>query len=616
MVGGLGGGPGGFGGGRFHYTETQEKPNLSRPMLKKIAKYFLPYWKLLILLAIAIIITSILGLLPAIFIKNIIDLALPQKNINLLIILIVSSFAAILLSGLVSVGQSYLNSWIAKYIMYDLRNSMFNHIQRMAIRFFSNVKAGEITSLMNNDIGGIETIFSSTFVLILQNVFIFLITAATMFYTNWKLAIAGMLILPLFIIPTRKVGKVRWKIAAQTQEKLADLNTIIHETLNISGTMLVKLFTGEKYQQKKFEKVNNEATKLQIKESLAGRWFFMAISTVVAIGPMIIYLVGGLVLIRYNDITVGSIVMFVALLGRLYGPVTSFANISVDITRSLALFERIFNYFDMKQEIMDKPGAVKLKKVDGFIKFNNVCFSYNEKMQTLNDINIDITSGQIVAFVGPSGAGKTTITYLLPRFYDVNSGSITIDGNDIREVTVESLRRQIGVVTQDTYLFNASIRQNLLFSNPQAEEDEVFNACKTANIHEMITSLPDGYETVVGERGIKLSGGEKQRIAIARVLLKNPRIVILDEATSALDSVSESLIQNAIEPLLKGRTSLVIAHRLSAIMAADCIYVVDGGRIVEQGTHKQLLSFKGVYKNLCDKQFKDHNIESEAAAVE
>src|SRR5665647_3916564 len=491
MAGGFGGGPGGLGGGRFHYSETKEKPNISRSMLIKIAKYFLPYWKLLILLAISIIITSVLGLLPAIFIKNIIDIALPQKNINLLMILIAFSFAAILLSGLVTVGQNYLNSWIAKYIMYDLRNSMFNHIQHMAIRFFSNVKTGEITSLMNNDIGGIETIFSSTFVQILQNVFIFAITAAMMFYTNWKLAVVGMLLLPLFIIPTRKVGKVRWKIAAQTQDKLADLNTIMHETLNISGTMLVKLFTREKHQEKKFEKVNKEVTKLQIKESLAGRWFFMTITTVVAIGPMIIYLVGGLLLIRYYDITVGSIVMFVALLGRLYGPVASFANISVDITRSLALFERIFKYFEMKQEIVDKPEAINLKQVEGFIKFNDVCFSYNEKIPTLKDINIDIKSGQIVAFVGPSGSGKTTITYLLPRFYDVNSGSITIDGRDIRDLSIESLRKQIGMVTQDTYLFNTSIRQNLLFSNPGATEDEVFNVCKTANIHDTITSLPD-----------------------------------------------------------------------------------------------------------------------------
>ena len=415
-----------------------------------------------------------------------------------------------------------------------------------------------------------------------------------------------MIILPLFILPTRKVGRVRWEIASQTQDRLAELNTIIYETLSISGTMLVKLFTREKYQEEKFKNVNKDATSLQIKESLAGRWFFMTISSVIAIGPMIIYLVGGLILIKYSDITIGSIVMFVALLARLYGPVTSFANISVDVTRSLALFERIFKYFKMKQEIVDKSNAINLKHVEGFIKFNNVYFSYNEEIRTLKDINIDVKPGQIIAIVGPSGSGKTTITYLLPRFYDVNSGSITIDGYDIRDVTIESLRRQIGMVTQDTYLFNDSIRQNLLFSNPKATEDEIFSVCKTANIHDMITSLPEGYDTIVGERGIKLSGGEKQRIAIARVLLKNPRIVILDEATSALDSISESLIQSAIEPLLKGRTSLVIAHRLSTVMAADCIYVIDDGRIVEYGTHEHLLSLNGVYNDLYDKQFNNH----------
>jgi ATP-binding cassette subfamily B protein len=606
MAGGFGGGGGGFGGGRFHFSDSEEKPNITKKMLIRIAKYFIPYWKLLILLVLSIIITSTLGLIPPLLTKNIIDVALPTKKINLLILFIVLSFGATLLSGLISVGQSYLNSWISKHIMYDLRNSMFNHLQYMSIRFFSNVQAGEITSRMNNDIGGIENIFSGTFVQILQNVFVFASTAAILFYTNWKLALVGMLILPLFIAPTRKVGKVRWKIASQTQGKLAELNTILHETLNIGGTMLVKLFTKEKHQQEEFQKVNKDVTKLQIKESLAGRWFFMTISTFVSVGPMIIYLVGGIMLIHNNEVTVGGIVMFVALLGRLYGPVTSFANISVDITRSFALFDRIFGYFDMEQEIVDSPNAAPLTEVEGAIKFTNVSFAYNEHTETLKDINIDIKPGKLIAFVGSSGAGKTTITYLLPRLYDISSGSIAIDGKDIREVTIESLRSQIGMVTQDTYLFNATIRQNLLFSKTDATDEELISACKTANIHELIASLPEGYDTIVGERGIKLSGGEKQRLSIARALLKNPRIVILDEATSALDSVSESLIQAAIEPLLKGRTSLVIAHRLSTIMAADCIYVVDGGQIIEQGTHEELLSMNGIYKDLCDKQFKNH----------
>ncbi|MDD3776737.1 MAG: ABC transporter ATP-binding protein [Actinomycetota bacterium] len=598
-------GTGGYGGGRFHYSEDGQKPNISRVLLKKIARYFLPYWKLLILLSISIIITSVLGLLPPIFIRNIIDVALPQKDINLLIIFILSSFGAVLLSGLFAVGQSYLNSWIAKYIIYDIRNSMYNHLQYMSMRFFSEVKTGDITSLVNNDIGGIESIFSNTLVHIVQNIFIFLITAGTMFYTNWKLALVAMMILPLFVLPTRKVGKIRWKIASQVQERLADLNHIIHETLNINGTMLVKLFTREKQQEQKFEQVNQEVTRLTIKESLAGRWFFMAISSVVAIGPMIIYLVGGLMLIRYDSITIGSIVMFVALLGRLYSPVTSFANISVDITRSAALFERIFNYLNIEHEIKDRPHARALKSVKGEVRFNQVSFSYNQKTVHLENINIAIEPGQLVAFVGPSGAGKTTLTYLLPRFYDVGSGSITIDGYDIRDVTLESLRQNIGMVTQDTYLFNDSIGQNLLFANPDAGTAQLHQACKIANIHQTIMALPQGYDTIVGERGIKLSGGEKQRLSIARVLLKDPQIVILDEATSSLDSISEALIQEAIEPLLKGRTSLVIAHRLSTILAADCIYVISKGKIVDAGTHQHLLSVDGIYQDLYNRQFKN-----------
>jgi ATP-binding cassette subfamily B protein len=536
--------------------------------------------------------------------KQIIDVALPKKNINLLILLIVESFFATAVSGLVLVGQNYLNSWTSKHIMFDIRNTMFDHLQFMSIKFFSNVQAGEITSRMNNDISGIENIFTGTVVQIIQNILVFVTTAALMFYTNWKLALFSLLIIPLFVLPTRKVGKVRWKIAAKTQAKLADLNTILQETLNIGGTFLVKTFTKEKHQQEKFEDVNKEVTKLQIKEALAGRWFFMTLTTIAAIGPMLIYLVGGVMTIKSSEMTVGGIILFVTLLTRIYGPITSFANISVDITRSLALFDRIFQYLDIKQDIVDRPNAVKLNEIEGSIKFKNVNFAYNEKNETLKDINIEVEPGKLIALVGPSGAGKTTITYMLPRLYDINSGSITIDGMDIRNVTIESLRSQIGIVTQDTYLFNTTIRENLLFAKLDAKEDEIFSACKAANIHDFIISLPDGYETLVGERGIKLSGGEKQRLSIARALLKNPRIVILDEATSALDSVSESLIQAAIEPLLKNRTSLVIAHRLSTIMASDCIYVVENGCIVEHGTHEELLALNGTYKKLCDKQFK------------
>lgn len=610
MAGGMGGGfvgmggPGGPGGGRFHFMDEKDKPKISKKILGRIFKYYTPYWKLLIVLVFCIVATSSLGLVPSIMIKRIVDVALPGKDVHYLIQLIAVSFFATVGSGLILVLQNYLNSWISKHIMFNIRNAMFYHLQYMSIGFFSNVQSGEITSRMNNDISGIENVFTGTFIQILQNLLIFFTTASLMLYTNWKLALFSLLIIPLFVLPTRKVGKVRWKIASKTHEKLAELNTIMQETLNIGGTFLVKTFTKEKHQQAKYEKVNAAVTKLQIKESLAGRWFFMTLTTIAAIGPMLIFLVGGLMTIKSDAMTVGSIILFVTLLTRLYGPITSFANISVDITRSLALFDRIFQYLDFQQDITDKVNASELKKVIGHIEFKNVYFSYKEDLETLKNINIEVEPGQTAAFVGPSGAGKTTITYLLPRLYDIKSGSITVDGINIRDVTVESLRSQIGIVTQDTYLFNTSIRENLLFAKLDASDEEIFSACKTANIHEFIVSLPEGYETIVGERGIKLSGGEKQRLSIARALLKNPRIVILDEATSALDSVSESLIQAAVQPLLKNRTSLVIAHRLSTIMAADCIYVVDDGEIVEHGTHTQLLAMGGKYKELCDKQFK------------
>lgn len=592
------------GGGRFHYLDDEAKPKMNKAMFRRIFKYYLPYWRLLVLLVVCIVVTSLLGLVPSLLTKEIIDKALPDKNFHLLVNMILLSFATTVVSGLISVGQTYLNSRISKNIMFDLRNAMYGHLQYMPISFFSSVQAGEITSRINNDINGIEGVFSNTVVQMLNNLFIFFSTAAVMVATNWKLALFSLVVLPLFVYPTRKVGKVRWKLASKTHEKLAELNTIIQETLNIGGTFLVKLFTKEKKQQETFEAVNREVTKLQIKESLAGRWFFMTISTLVAVGPMLIYMVGGYLAIRRDEISVGGIVLFVTLLGRIYQPVTSFANISVDITRSYALFERIFQYLDIKQDIVDREGAVELGEIKGAVRYSGVSFSYHENKQTLSDINIDVRPGEMAALVGPSGAGKTTITYLLPRLYENDGGTVSIDGIDVKDVTLESLRRQIGIVTQDTYLFNASIRENLLFAKDGAGQEELDAACRAANIYDFIAALPEGYDTVVGERGIKLSGGEKQRLSIARALLKNPRIVILDEATSSLDSVSESLIQAAIEPLLKNRTSLVIAHRLSTIMAADRIYVVEAGRIVEQGTHEQLLTLGGAYKKLCDKQFR------------
>jgi ATP-binding cassette subfamily B protein len=593
----------GFRNTRF-YRETDEKPNITKSLVVRILTYFLPYWKMMIVMFLTIITTSVLGIIPSILTKDIIDVALPKENMKLLLLYTLLSFGTLLVLNLISVGQSYLNSVISKNIIRDLRAGMYSHLQNMSLKFFSDVQTGEISSRINNDIGGIESVFSNTFIQIFQGIFVFVTTAATLFYTNWKLAIISLLTLPLFLAPTKKVGKMRWKIATQTQAKLAELTSIITETLNVSGSMLIKIFTKEKEKCREFEDVNNEVTRLQIRETVVGRWFFMTIQTFVSISPMLIYLFGGFFMIKDHDITIGGIVMFVTLISRLYGPVTTFSNIHVDIVRSMALFERIFEYFDLKSEIIEKPDAIIVNNLKGEISFENVQFSYNEKSSALSDIDFVIKAGQMAAFVGPSGAGKTTITYLVPRLYDTSGGAVLIDGVNIKDMVLESLRRQIGMVTQDTFLFNTTIRENLLFAKADADEKDIIEACKTANIHDFIVSLPEGYDTVVGDRGIKLSGGEKQRISIARTLLKNPKIVIFDEATSALDSNSENLIQQAIEPLLKSRTSLVIAHRLSTIISADVIYVVKDGSVVERGTHAELLQAGGVYKELYDKQFK------------
>lgn len=599
-----GGGGYGFGHMRFD-AKNVEKPKITKELIFRILSYFKPYKLKIIVMLIAVIFTSLLGLVAPIITKNIIDVALPQGSISLLVTYILLAFFALIIQNLISVGQSYLNIQISKSIIRDLRSQMFSHMQNMSLKFFSNVKTGEINSRINNDIGGIEGIFSGTLIQIVQGTFVFITTAVTLFYTNWMLALVSLCTLPLFLAPTRSVGKTRWKIAAETQAKLAELTTIITETLNVGGTMLIKLFTKEQEQAEEFNEINEELTELAIKESIVGRWFFMTLQTFVAIGPLLLYLFGGLIMIKYRTLTVGGIVMFVSLLSRLYGPVNIFANIHVDIVRSMALFERIFQYFDLKSEIVEKPDAIDDHKIEGHIKYENVSFSYGNAAETLKNISIEIKPGQMAAFVGPSGAGKTTLTYLVPRLYDVTGGRVFVDGIDLRDMTLSSLRSQIGMVTQDTFLFNSTILENLLFAYPDANEDDIFAACRAANIHDFILTLPEGYNTIVGDRGIKLSGGEKQRVSIARTLLKNPKIVIFDEATSSLDSNSEALIQQAIEPLLKSRTSLVIAHRLSTIVSADVIFVVKDGQIAERGTHAELLQAGGVYKELYDIQFKN-----------
>ena len=590
--------------GRLRFAdENIEMPKVTKKMLSRILSYFIPYWTRMFLVIGCIMVTSILGLVPPILIKNIIDKALPQKDLKLLSLFIFVSIGITIILGLLQVAQSYLSVWISKHIMLTMKNQMYSHLQRMSLNFYSAAKPGEITTRLTSDIDGIQDIFNSTVVNALSSIFVLISTALVLVTMNWKLAIVGMIILPTFIFPTRKVGKLKWKIATKSQERISDLNQIIQENFSISGAILTKIFTKEKDEYAKFAHTNEEVASLQIRESVVGRWFRMTVTTFISIGPMLIYFYGGYLFIK-GEISVGSIIAFVALLGRLYSPVSQLSNIHIDVTRSLALFKRIFEYFDQKQEIDDNPDAITLATIKGKVEFEKVHFSFNSEVKVLENISFSVDPGTMVALVGPSGAGKTTITNLIPRLYDVIDGSIKIDDQDIRDVTLESLRKQIGIVMQEPYLFNDTIEENLRYGKSDATDEEIIKACQAAYIHDFIMTLPENYKTVVGNRGIKLSGGEKQRVSIARVILKNPRIIILDEATSSLDSVSEEYIQKAMVPLLSNRTSFVIAHRLSTVHASDQILVIENGIVAELGKHEELINQEGLYKQLYETQFK------------
>jgi len=598
----------GMHGGRGFLTEEekQNKPKITGKLLKRVFSYLLPYWLKLLLVFMTIIVSSILGLLPSILTGRIIDEGLIGKDLNKLILLIVSSIVVMIASNLIGVLESYLNTWVAQHITYDMRNRMYAHLQKMSYGFFTTSKQGDIITRMTSDISGIQSVISGTLTNILSNIAVLVTSAIAMYQKNWLLASVGIIMVPLFVIPTKRVGKTRWLIALQSQKKNDEINQILNETLSVSGQMLSKLFTNESAEYKKYENANLEMTHLGIKENMAGRWFRVAMNTFTGIGPMLIYLTGGFMMIKYGNtaLTIGDITVMVTLLARLYQPVNSLLNIQVDVIRSMAMFTRIFDYFDMPVEIQNRPNAFIPAKTIGGIEFVHVDFSYDEGQPILKDISFNIPAGSSVAIVGSSGAEKSTIINLIPRLYDVTKGCIRLDGNDIRDLDIEFLRKSIGVVTQDTYLFNGTIKENLLYAKADATYDELIKACRDANIHDFIAGLPNGYDTLVGNRGVKLSGGEKQRVSIARVILKNPELIILDEATSALDSISESLIQDAIELLLRGRTSIVIAHRLSTIMAADEILVVQSGEIVERGSHEELVTKNGVYHELYETQFR------------
>lgn len=585
--------------------EKKNRPKVTKEMLKRIFSYLKPYWKQMLIVLIAIVISSILNLMPSVLTGKIIDEGLIGKNMQKLILFIVLSLAVTLGANLIGVLESYMNTWIAQHITYDMRNKMYKHLQKMSQRFFTSNNQGDIITRMTSDISGVQQIITTTLTSILSNSITLIIALVVMFQQSWVMALVGIAVIPLFIIPTRSAGKTRWSITAESQACSDEINGILNETMSVSGQLLVKLFGMEQVEYNKYEEANARMVKLNIRESMAGRWFRVALSTFSNIGPMLLYLAGGILMMKFdNSLTVGDITVLVALLGKMYGPVNQLLNIQVDWIRSMAMFTRIFEYYDMPVEIENAPDAVcPSERANGEVQFKNVGFYYEKDRQILTDINFILEQGKCIAVVGPSGSGKSTLVNLIPRLWDVTSGTVTFDNIDVRKLDLEYLRENIGIVSQETYLFNGTIRQNLLYAKPDATEEELIEACKKANIYDFIEKQDTGLDTIVGNRGLKLSGGEKQRLSIARVLLKDPALMIFDEATSALDSISEQKIQDAIEPLITSRTSILIAHRLSTILAADEILVINNGVIAERGTHNELISLGGVYTQLYETQF-------------
>jgi ATP-binding cassette, subfamily B, bacterial len=644
------------GSGWWSYVSSpDEKPKVTWPLMQRVLSYSRPYRWQIIGMLVMILITTGLTLLTPLILRDLIDRTIPAGDVNRLVLLALGLLAIPALGGAINVVQRRLNAWVGEGVIYDLRVALYSSLQRMSLRFFTHTKVGELMSRLNNDVVGAQNAISNTIVGILTNIIQASAVLVVMLTLEWRLTLISVAILPLFILAARRMGARLREIARQHMEVNAQMNAMMNETLNIGGALLVKLFGRRDQEIERFEGRAVKVRDIGIKRAVTGISFFVIIGLLSAVGTALVYGIGGYLVIQ-GAFTIGTIVAFGAYLTSLYSALQGLANAPVEFATSVVSFERVFEIIDLPQDILEKPDAIPLQEVRGELVFENVTFRYDVKEESLlsdvrrfgsienvtavlsgskrereegasdgfmgdmlveeqeiaisqardyalQEVSFRVEPGQLVALVGPSGAGKTSLTYLIPRLYDPTSGRILIDGHDLRDVTLASLAEQIGMVTQETHLFHDTIRTNLLYAKLDASQAELEAAANAANIHNFIRALPDGYDTIVGERGYRLSGGEKQRIALARVILKDPRVLVLDEATSHLDSESEALIQEALKLVMAGRTSIVIAHRLSTILAADQILVMDRGEVVERGTHRELVEQQGLYAHLYETQF-------------
>ncbi len=614
----------GGGGGRSRVgsadAEAQRAANAAAPrvqgLFRRIAELFVPHRTALATTGVLVVIGAGLSVLPPLLTQQAFDHGLfPEGGPDLPVLggIVALMVVIYLVSAALGVWQTWLTSTVGNKVMGALRVKLFDHLQGMELAFFTRTKTGVIQSRLQNDVGGVAGVLTNTVSSVLGNTVTVIAAFVAMVLLSWQLTVVALILMPLLVIAQRRVGQVRARIATKTQESLSELTAITQETLSVSGILLAKSFNQQRAEVARYQDENDNQVRLQVRQQMSGQWFFAMVQIFLAIIPAIIYLCAAWLILGEVPVTAGTIVAFTTVQARLMFPLLGLMRVALDLQTSGALFARIFEYLDLRPTILDAPGAreVRVHGRDlGRVEFEDVVFGYPDESgqaaPTLKGVSFAIEPGQFAAFVGPSGAGKTTISYLIPRFHDASEGRVLFAGDDVRELQQESLLENIGIVSQETYLFHATIGDNLRYARPGADAAALERACRAANIHDTIASFPDGYDTIVGERGYRLSGGEKQRIAIARVLLKDPAVLILDEATSALDSISERVVQQALDAASRGRTTIAIAHRLSTIAAADVIFVLQAGEIVERGTHGELMAAGGVYARLYAEQVGAH----------